>query len=59
MPEVGAPKTGAKNTPSGGKLGSGVPRIAPGTCAIPGCGQPSHVDRHGVKTMYCSIKHRE
>jgi len=55
VPDVAAPKAGAK----GSKPGSGVPRIVPGTCAIPGCGQPSHVDRHGVKTMYCSVTHRE
>jgi len=59
VPEVDAPKAGAKSTSSGGKPGSGVPRIAPGTCAIPGCDQLSHVDRNGVKTMYCSTKHRE
>ncbi|KAH0836511.1 hypothetical protein J3R83DRAFT_8149, partial [Lanmaoa asiatica] len=52
-------KPSVKGTSRGGKPGSGVPRIAPGTCAITGCGQPSHIDRNGIKTMYCSIKHRE
>ncbi|KAF8552232.1 hypothetical protein OG21DRAFT_162550 [Imleria badia] len=59
VPAVPAVQPGAKSTSRGGKPGSGVPRSAPGICAIPGCRQSSHVDRNGVKTMYCSIKHRE
>ncbi|KIJ65302.1 hypothetical protein HYDPIDRAFT_111234 [Hydnomerulius pinastri MD-312] len=47
-----------KNTSKGGKPG-GPPKPPPGTCAIPNCGKPSHVDKNGVKTGYCSIKHRE
>ncbi|KAI9573926.1 hypothetical protein HD554DRAFT_2053957 [Boletus coccyginus] len=61
MPAVSAPQPGGKTTVTSksSKPGSGAPKVAPGACAIPGCGQQSHVDKHGVKTMYCSIKHRE
>ncbi|KAN0088688.1 hypothetical protein V8E55_005745 [Tylopilus felleus] len=58
-PPVAAPQPSAKSTSKKGKPSSGAPKIVTGICAIPGCGQPVHVDRHGVKTMYCSIKHRE
>lgn len=34
-------------------------RHATGTCIIPNCGKPSFVDRGGVKTEYCSTRHRE
>lgn len=54
---VSRPST--KSTSRGGKPGSAVPKIVLGTCAIPGCSQPSHVDKNGVNTMYCSIRHRE
>lgn len=30
-----------------------------GTCLVPNCGKPSFVDRGGVKTDYCSTRHRE
>lgn len=37
-----------------------VPAAKPAaTCAIPHCGKPVHVDKTGVSTGYCSIKHRE
>ncbi|KAF8141845.1 hypothetical protein EV363DRAFT_1425867 [Boletus edulis] len=58
-PAVAPAQAAAKNMSRGGKPNSGVPRVVPGTCAIPGCGQPSHADRRGVKTMYCSTRHRE
>ncbi|KAG2138817.1 hypothetical protein BD769DRAFT_1699598, partial [Suillus cothurnatus] len=29
------------------------------TCLVPSCGKPSFVDRGGVKTDYCSTRHRE
>jgi len=47
-----------KNTLRGGKP-SGPQKPPPGTCAIPGCGKPSHVDRNSVRTKYCSMKHQE
>ncbi|KAI5985220.1 hypothetical protein EDC04DRAFT_2830326 [Pisolithus marmoratus] len=28
-------------------------QIAPGTCAMPHCGKPVHMDKSGVKTNYC------
>ncbi|KAG2111734.1 hypothetical protein DEU56DRAFT_874415 [Suillus clintonianus] len=34
-------------------------RRAAGTCLVPNCGKPSFVDRGGVKTDYCSSRHRE
>ncbi|KAG1752324.1 uncharacterized protein EDB91DRAFT_1234436 [Suillus paluster] len=34
-------------------------RRAAGTCLVPTCGKPSFVDRGGVKTEYCSTRHRE
>ncbi|KAH7910200.1 hypothetical protein BJ138DRAFT_1180465 [Hygrophoropsis aurantiaca] len=34
-------------------------RRTPGVCIIPGCGKPSHVDKNGAKTDYCSVGHRE
>jgi len=46
-----------KNTPRGGKPSGQKP--SSGTCVIPGCGKSSHVDRNGVRTKYCSIKHQE
>jgi len=57
-PAPAAAQPPTKNTPRGGKT-SGPPKTSPGTCAIPGCGQPSHVDRNGARTDYCSLKHRE
>ncbi|KIK98134.1 hypothetical protein PAXRUDRAFT_31380 [Paxillus rubicundulus Ve08.2h10] len=54
-PAVAQPPT--KNMPRGKP--SGHQKTSPGTCAIPGCGQLSHVDRNGAKTDYCSLKHRE
>jgi len=59
VPVVSLPQPSAKSASRGNKRGSGVPKVLPGICAVPGCGQPSHVDRNGVKTMYCSVKHRE
>ncbi|KAG1841239.1 hypothetical protein DFJ58DRAFT_808877 [Suillus subalutaceus] len=34
-------------------------RHVTGTCLVPNCGKPSFVDRGGVKTDYCSTRHRE
>lgn len=34
-------------------------RHATGTCIVPNCGKPAFVDRGGVKTDYCSTRHRE
>jgi hypothetical protein len=36
------------------------PAADPGTCLIPDCKQPVHVDAKGMRTSdYCSMKHRE
>ncbi|KAG9312800.1 hypothetical protein JVU11DRAFT_6214 [Chiua virens] len=59
VPGFPTPQAGIKGTPRGVKPGSGAPRTPPGACAISGCGQPSHVDKNGVKTAYCSKRHRE
>ncbi|KAL4062340.1 hypothetical protein J3A83DRAFT_4363563 [Scleroderma citrinum] len=46
-----AVKTGKPNVPS--------TKVPAGTCAIPHCGKPVHMDKNGASTNYCSIKHRE
>jgi len=58
-PSVPVSQPGGKSAHKGGKFGSGASSIVSGACAIPKCGQPSHVDKNGVKTKYCSTKHRE
>jgi len=58
-PAVAAPQAATKNMSRGNNPNSGAPRIVPGTCAITSCSQPCHVDKYGVKTMYCSTRHRE
>ncbi|KAF9220014.1 hypothetical protein BS17DRAFT_716140 [Gyrodon lividus] len=57
-PAPAAAQPAPKNMPRGGKS-NGPPKTTSGTCAIPGCGKASHVDRNGGRTYYCSIKHRE
>ncbi|KAH7885669.1 hypothetical protein F5I97DRAFT_1132259 [Phlebopus sp. FC_14] len=47
----------AKRPTQGGKTPAS--RSPPGSCSIPHCGRPSHVDKNGTRTNYCSNKHRE
>ncbi|KAI6012356.1 hypothetical protein EDC04DRAFT_2761129 [Pisolithus marmoratus] len=62
-PVIAAPVAAASSTtkqpvkPGNSSMQSS--QIAPGTCAMPHCGKPVHMDKSGVKTNYCSIKHRE
>lgn len=61
-PVVSAPAAAPSNAKRAAKPGNpGIQslRVVPGTCAIPHCGKPVHTDKSGVKTNYCSIKHRE
>ncbi|KAI6139714.1 hypothetical protein BKA82DRAFT_998716 [Pisolithus tinctorius] len=61
-PVVAAPVAAPATAKRAGKPGNPTvqsSRSAPGTCAIPHCGKQVHMDKSGVKTNYCSIKHRE
>lgn len=53
------PPAALKPTVKAGKANVPVTKIISGICAIPHCGKPVHVDKNGVSTNYCSIKHRE
>lgn len=57
-PTPAPPARSAKTVHAPLKQSTPARRVA-GTCLVPNCGKPSFVDRGGVKTEYCSTRHRE